>query len=76
MVTCALIIALFLSCFAFSTMNLASFASCAATCLASMASVNYKATNKPIFVEATTDTKLQVSIKRKTVILTMTIASS
>ena len=38
--TCALIIALFLSCSAFSTTNLALSASCAATCLASIAAVN------------------------------------
>nr|GMD35058.1 hypothetical protein F751_3886 [Ipomoea batatas] len=37
---CALIIALRLSCSAFSTMNLALSASCAATCFASMAAVN------------------------------------
>ena len=38
--TCALIIALRLSCSAFSTTNLALSASCAATCLASIAAVN------------------------------------
>ncbi|KAF7822950.1 hypothetical protein G2W53_021094 [Senna tora] len=37
---CALITALFLSCSAFSTTNLALSASCAATCLASIAAVN------------------------------------
>uniref|UniRef100_A0A2P2L4L3 Prohibitin n=1 Tax=Rhizophora mucronata TaxID=61149 RepID=A0A2P2L4L3_RHIMU len=36
----ALITALFLSCSAFSTINLALSASCAATCLASIAAVN------------------------------------
>lgn len=40
LLTCARMIALLLSCSAFSTIYLALSASCAATCLASMADVN------------------------------------